>query len=231
MSTSEEIISKVEEILGRESIVEGRHSFFQLQHFVVNSEPTTQSRMWQCVRELRKRREVIEQISLELEETKDNITILELEIKKLKFKDNEIFRSPYADKDLNMLERDLIAVKKRQLERRRIAQQRIIDNLQKTRQENLDEAALFLKSFEALERIEPLKAFDDPDSQRQYWNGKLTNDLNLKLLLQQPIDIELAKTIMALPNDVPVKNNFIFLIDQSQKKMSERSPTRKIEAK
>lgn len=232
MSISEEIISKMEEILlNKENIVEGRHSFFQLQHFVINGQPTTQSRMWQCVRELRKRYNVVKQIDLEVEETKDNISILDLEIKKIDIRTASLL---LEESELAKVERELNSVKKRQLERRKTSLQQLVKNCETSRQEQLDEGLLFLKSLEALEKIEPLKPFDDPESQRQYWNGKLTNELNLKLLLQQPIDIEMAKTIMALPNDVPIKNQLTMLfaqIQNVQNKVNERSPARKIEAK
>jgi prephenate dehydrogenase len=35
----------------------GRHSYFQLKYFIVGKEPTPQAKIWQCLREMKARRD------------------------------------------------------------------------------------------------------------------------------------------------------------------------------
>lgn len=204
---STELLRKIDEILANDVV--SRHSFFQLQHFVVNKEPTTQSRMWQCIRELRMRREAIEKIQFEIEETKDNLQLAELEIRKIEIGWN-ITRD---NSEMGKLGRESDEIKKRQFQRRKDVTARSLEDLRKRLLEQMEEAQFFTKSLEALQKIEELKPFDDPQSQREYWNERLTQELNVRLLLKQPIDAELAKTIFALNEDAPIKKQLINLIE------------------
>ena len=63
------ILKDMDELLKNDVV--DRHSFFQLRHFLIDSEPTTQGRMWQALRELKTRREALTGITTEIEEQKD----------------------------------------------------------------------------------------------------------------------------------------------------------------
>ncbi len=62
--------------------------------------------------------------------------------------------------------------------------------------------------MDKLQEIEELKDFDDLDAQKDYWNHKLGEEINLRILMHQPIDTELAKTVLALPEDISIKVDF-----------------------
>lgn len=206
---STDLLRKIDEIL--ENDIVSRHSFFQLQHFVVNKEPTIQSRMWQCIRELRTRRDAIEKIQFEIEETKDNLMLAEIEIKKIDLNNDEVCK---AEGKFEELVRESREIQKRQLSRRKDATEKSLIELRRRLIEQIEEAQFFVKSVEALQKIEELKPFDDPQSQRDYWNERLTQELNVRLLLRHPIDTELAKTIFALNEDAPIKKQLINIMEQ-----------------
>lgn len=86
------------------------------------------------------------------------------------------------------------------------------------------EAQFFEESFRSIEKIEALKPYDDYDSQLEYWNEKLLEELNLKLLLRQPIDIEQVKIIMTLDDKAPVKKTMVKILQSvhDQVKMIEK---------
>ena len=77
---SRDIHKEVTELLDKRDIV-NRHSFFQMKHFIINKEPTHQSRLWQCLRELKVRKEAIDSIKMELEDADDNLKLTEIEMK------------------------------------------------------------------------------------------------------------------------------------------------------
>ena len=78
MSTRElEFTEKLEKMV--EQAPENRHSYFQLKYFVIGKEPTLQAQMWQCLRELQARKETIDSLALEIEDTKDQIELLDVE--------------------------------------------------------------------------------------------------------------------------------------------------------
>jgi hypothetical protein len=68
-----------------------------------------------------------------------------------------------------------------------------------------EESRFFVETFKNLNKIEPLRHFDDFESQKEYWNEKLTQKVNLKMLTQNSIDSELVETIVALPDGVQIK--------------------------
>jgi hypothetical protein len=61
-----------------------------------------------------------------------------------------------------------------------------------------------------------LKHFDDLEAQKQYWHEKLTQKVNLKMLTQNSIDTELIETIVALPDDVKIKQQTLQTLNVKQ---------------
>jgi len=59
-----------------------RHSYFQLKYFLIGKEPTNQSKMWQCLRELKSRKESLKSILLEREDLKDKLELLDINAKR-----------------------------------------------------------------------------------------------------------------------------------------------------
>ena len=195
MNKNEIANQKIENIIKNEIV--DRHSYFQLKNFLVGKEPTLQSKLWRCVREIKIRKDSIDSINLETEDVQDDIELIEIEKKQTK--------SENCDK--------VAEIKARKLNRRKISlNKRLFDLNQKLK--NITEECDFLANcFFELEKIEKIKNYDDPKEQEKYWNAKLTEELNTKLIFGLPPDSELIKTIYALDSNSIVKNNLISLIN------------------
>jgi len=193
IENNNKLFTEMDEVLKYE--VSQRHSYFQLKYFVVGKEPTVQSKMWQCLRELKSRRESLEAIELEVEDSKDKLELLDISIEKI-----DLAR-PKAD-ELTQRESD---IKIRQIERQKKAAQANLLQLAERKKWLEEESRFFLETFKNLLRIEPLKHFDDLDSQKEYWGERLAQKLNLKMLTHNQLDTELVETIVALPDDMPIK--------------------------
>ncbi len=63
--------------------------------------------------------------------------------------------------------------------------------------------------FETLQKTETLRDFDDVDAQKQYWQEKLSQKLNLKMLTGGQLDTELIETVIALPDDMHIKQQIL----------------------
>lgn len=174
-----------------------RHSYFQLKHFLIGKEPTIQSKLWRCIREIKIRQDSIDAINLEIEDVKDDIQLIEMEISET---------SPVLG------EREEIKLRKKQRKKQNF-ERRLYDLTQKLK--NLIEECDFLaNSFSELEKIEKLKSFDDMEEQEKYWEAKLTEEWNAKSISGMPPDAELIKTILALDSTSKIRNNFISNINK-----------------
>lgn len=187
-----------------EQSVPQRHSFFQLRYFVIGKEPTNQAKMWQCLREIKVRKESLDSIELELEEQNDGLELIEVEEKVLGL-------SKFEDKNQEIAElknkENKIKIKKLKRQKKAI-NSNIIQLLSKKKyiEEELD---FFLEMFKTLEKVEPLKSLDDVEAQKAYWSEKLAQKLNLKMLLGGQLESELVETIVALPDDMSIKKQIL----------------------
>ena len=193
------------------------HSYFQLKYFVVNKEPTFQAKMWQCLREMKSRRDSLVAIDLEIEEAKDRSETLDIQIKR----HLKIGFDVSSDEEINKLNEQEHQIKTRRLLRKKKAAEENIVELQEKKIFIEDEARFFLETYKNLEKIEKLKPFDDLDSQKAYWGNKLSEKINLKMLLQNPLDTELIETVLALPDDVPVKKQMVGKLNAIQTQLLE----------
>ena len=175
-----------------------RHSYFQLKYFVIGKEPTHQARLWRCLRELESRKDSLNSINLEIQEVQDNMLLLDLDIKALQ----DTQDNPH--KEINL----------RKMNRRKAETNNNLYKLVKKLKFVEEEANFFLQAFKGLEKLETLKPFDDQKMQEEYWNEKLSQDLNLSLMLQRPLDPELVKTILSLNNDLPIKKQVTYIINE-----------------
>lgn len=200
---SENLLAEMDDVLKNE--VAQRHSYFQLKYFLIGKEPTNQAKMWQCLRELKSRRESLEALDLETEETKDKIELLDISLEKLNLK--EIIPIEQNEKSLNLvvLQQRELDVEARRLERQKRNMEKSLLELQERRKWIEQEAKFFLESFKFLSKIEPLRNFDDVDAQKEYWTARLSQKLNLKMLTQNQLDTELIETIISLPEEMPLK--------------------------
>lgn len=192
-------------LLLKNNVVE-RHSYFQMKYFIINKEPTTQAKLWQCLREIKSRFEALQALSMELEDGKDNIELVNIKIDKLAKK-----IETYEENE-EVTKRELEIQLKKTI-RRRVAAFKNIMQLEEKKKSLEEEGKFFIEMFKIWSEVEPLKAYDDFDAQCQYWGEKLQNKLNLKLIMNAGIDTELIETILALPDQIPVKQQTLKSLD------------------
>ena len=81
------------------------------------------------------------------------------------------------------------------------------------------EVTYLIGAFETISKVEPLKSLDDIEAQQQYWNEKFTEELNLRLILKQPLDSDFVKTIMSLDEKSAVKQQMTAILLKVQDQM------------
>jgi hypothetical protein len=206
----------------KDSDLAERPSLFQMQCFILQKEPTTQGKLHQCLLELKSRQDALISIELEIEEQMDRLELLDIELeRKTKITSSDEF-----------FEREK-AVFIRQNDRQRTSISNHIEKL-RSKQKNIEEESLFwISAFHQLAKKEGLKQWDDPDVQKEYWNEKLRNELNLRLLLRQLPDLDTMRSILALNDDSPLKKKTIEMLQrhnqQATPKQSEALETSKAE--
>lgn len=189
------IIEKIQEIFPKDLEVSSRHSYFQLQYFLIGKEPTNQSKMWQCLKELQARKDNLENLDLQIEEEKDNLELQNLNI--LELQNEEI--------DSNDIKKRKIEIKIKSIKRLIDSINKNISNLYNKKKNLEEECEFFIKTFQNINKNEPLKHFDDLAAQKEYWGTKLLEKANLRLITGNNIDSDLLETILALPDDIQIK--------------------------
>lgn len=202
MATKEEILAQAKNVLRTEVV--DRHSFFQLQHFVIGKEPTHQARLWRCVREIKARSENLDALKLEIDDKKDSLRLSELD-----------FEMPvHVGDEFEQQAQERIRIHKRQIKRKMIGIEHDLQTLEAKQNYLLEEIEFFIRCYAKLSETEKLKPWDDTESQKEYWNAKLSQEMSSKLLMRLPVDTELLKTILALHDSSPVKQETIKLLEE-----------------
>lgn len=178
-----------------------RATFFQLKHFVIGKEPTVQSQIWACIRNIEDRRSQIDVLELEIDNAEDDLKLLDIQIEKLE--------------KVSELESEIHC---RKLNRQKQALSKNTEKLKNKIKYVLEELQYFLRAFKHLTEISGgVKDWDDIQMQKEYWNGKLREELNLSLLLNKPVSNELVQTILSLDDDMPVKKEMVTILENVQK--------------
>lgn len=178
--------SLIEKINSLPAKASERATFFQLKYFVIGKEPTIQAKLQSCLRELNSRKNTIESISIELEEEFDNIELLKIS-----------------------LEKEESEIQKRKTIRQILAKEKRIESLRKTLKGAEEEANFIIEMFEYINTLEELKDWDDFTVQEEYWNARLTQEFQSRLISGLPVDAEIMKTILALPDKTPIKSKLL----------------------
>ena len=205
-------MEEMRDLLSQQEISQ-RHSYFQLKYFLIGKEPTYQSKMWQCLRELRNRVESLDNMSLEIDELKDKIEILDISKNRISY---SMEKTDNSDSYLSDLQRKESMINMRQLERQKTSLNNNIKEIEERKKSILEECRFFIETYKNLVKIEPLKHFDDLHSQMQYWHEKLTQKVNLKMLTGGNIETELIETIIALPDEVQIKQQTLQTLNKKQ---------------
>jgi hypothetical protein len=201
---SSEIYQKACELINKAPVC-SRHTFYQLKHFVLGKELTTQAKLQKCIREIDARKNSLKSMILSIEEAQDEVKILNLKIKLLEKK-----------KTKNELHKEYKVIQKRKLLRKKEALLDSINEMQQKFKETEEEISFFMSAFQQLELIEPLKRHDDPEANSQFWNENFAQELQLRLLLQKPLDLELVKCILALDPSSSTRKEMIGILEQIQ---------------
>ena len=98
--------------------------------------------------------------------------------------------------------------------------QKTLKQLENRQKFAIQEARFFMQAFESLQKIEPMKDYDDLESQQEYWNEIISQKINLKMLLQQTLDTELVQTALSLHNNAPVKMQITQMLDRVQQQIA-----------
>ena len=188
--------------------VSNRHSYFQMKYFIVMKEPTHQARLWRCLREIEARKQALDAMKLEIEDTRDHQELLQFELGDLELKVQGL--------PIDSLEYKKLSISKRSALRKQVALEGTLASLTHKYQETLEEAMFFVNTYKNLEKKAPLKPFDDFESQKEYWNEKISQEFHLMGLLGQPVGLELVKTALALEDSMPIKQQLIQKLTQTQ---------------
>lgn len=203
----------------KEVDLKDRHSYYQLGHFILGKEPTIQSKLWQCIREITPRYETLNALELEILNFDENYKIVELKIKILENKISQLSLNPNNQNDI--LKANIIEIKKKRLERTLSQKNSSKEKLLKKKKMVEEELTFFVKNFYELEKVEKIKNWDDFHVQNDIWTAKLGSELNLRLLLNLPTDIELCKTVLSLPDNNQVKVQLVNSLKSIQAKISQ----------
>lgn len=201
----ENLIEKIDNVIKHDVV--SRHSYFQLKYFLIGKEPTNQAKMWQCLRELKMRKDNYKSLSLQIEEEKDKLELQEIGLLKL---------NKLKEKESDDLSKRELEIKTRQINRLILNIKNNLSDLVEKRKYLEEECEFFLQTYKNIEKTEPLKNFDDLDAQKEYWGTKLLEKINLKILLENNIDIELVETVLSLPDDIPIKQQVLNKLNNLQ---------------
>ena len=202
------------------SKVSGRHTLYQLKHFVLGKELTTQAKMWKCLRELEARLASAKAMKISLDDAEDDRRLLEIRMDVLEKKTTK-----------GILHREYREIQVRKLGRKRKALMDSICDIKKRLLETEEEMGFFLGAYRQMESIEPLRPHDDPESNAHYWDQNFAQELQLRLMFQRPLDLELVKSILALDAGSSTRKELLGIIEQIQRQAIGEGQRRGIDQK
>jgi chromosome segregation ATPase len=85
----------------------------------------------------------------------------------------------------------------------------------KSKIDSYEKEIKFLKElFDQINERVPLKPWDDYNVQLEYWNAKMTQEINTRAIMGLPADLETIKLIAALPDQMPIKKQLLSHIEK-----------------
>jgi len=210
---SSELKKTMDDVLEKHPL-SNRMSYFQLKNYIIGKEHTLHGKMWQCIREITTRRDSLESIILQIEDINDKLELLDIQKERLNLKIKELDHSCTSSEDKLTLRE--YAIKNKQIDRDRKQLEKNGEDLVDKMKGIQEESNYYLQAFESLKKSGDWKEYDDEQAQEAFWNAKLAHELNMRLVLGQPIDIELGKTIEALNDQAPAKQRLMGIINERQ---------------
>ena len=90
----------------------------------------------------------------------------------------------------------------------------------------IDKSYVNVKLKELFKKYNPenkIIDIEDKKNQLDYWNEKLDQELGLTSLLGHPLSMELVRSVLALPNEAPVKMQMNLALENAGKKLLNQS--------
>lgn len=199
---SSETVDQASDLISK-SGVSGRHTFYQLKHFVLGKELTTQAKMWKCIRELEARLGSARSIIRGIEESQDDLEILKIKA--------EILEKKKTKRPLHKRYKE---IRRRKLGRSMSALEDSMADMRKRLSETEEEMRFFLGAYRQMESLEPLRSHDDPEANAHYWDQNFAQEMQLRMMLQRPLDVELVKSILALDDRSSTRNELVGMLEQ-----------------
>lgn len=219
---STDLVSKMDEIIEKANMPD-RNSFFQIEKFIIGTQPTAQAQLWAIVRELDSRKEQIQAIEKDLLDAEDNLELISINMEKIDREIRILSKITETDNpfvDLNIREKE-INIKK--LEREKKSLISASQKLNKKLKCIFEEVNCFILGYEKITNIcGPIKPVDDPEAQKEMWNEKFLEEFNLRIILNKPFDTEFVKHVLYMDDKSTVKKQMINMIDQIQNNMSKK---------
>lgn len=215
MSELAEIEKKLEEFTKTHHLLP-KHTDFQIEHFMIGKETGKNGKIWQCIRELNARKDNLEALNLEIEQTKDNLELAKIKCEIYKIK--KTFNKNFQLENLNKRKKDILIRK----------QDRLITNIENSlhklherKQSILLECKKIIEVFNQHNPQNKVIDIDDKDNQLEYWNNKLLEEINLNAMLGMPVGLEIVKSVLALPENSQVKVQLVNAMVNNGKKLLE----------
>jgi hypothetical protein len=212
------VIEKANIILSKINLPD-RHSFFQIERFIIGKEGTIQGKLWQIVREIDARMETFDSYQRQLENAEDNLELFDIQIERLNIQIRENVSLNNEIAQLNIREAE-ININKLQRDKSGLVQscQKVKHKLKCV----IEEIAYLSMGFEKISQQQEIKHWDDIDVQKEIWEDKLLEEYNLRAIFNRPLDQEFVKTVLCLPEDSNVKQHMIRTIDTIQRQLEEK---------
>lgn len=213
---SSELMEKVDTIL-KKVLLPDRHTYFQIEKFMIGKEPTAQAQLWAIARELQARSETVDTYKKDLADAEDGLELFDIKIERLDRTIKRLSQKKGLYTDLNIQECEINI---RKLQREKEALIKSAQKANKRLKAVMEEMAHLAAGYDKIVEVAgEAKAFDDEQSQKEMWNEKLLEEFNLRIILQRPLDPEFVKTVMCLHDEAPVKKQVVNLIENIQTKM------------
>jgi len=182
-----------------------RHSDFQIEKFIIGKEPTHIGRAWQCLREIEARYDSLVNLDLEIENCKDDIALKLIERSD---KENETnVKIVVKTIEIKKINRQILVLE---------------NNLAKLHKKKIcleEESKKFVSIFNELISKIKYVDFNDEKAQKEYFENKFSNEINLNILLGHPINNELVKSTMCLDDNSKIKTSLVESFTNIQRKM------------
>jgi hypothetical protein len=218
-----QVVEKANAVLNNVNLPD-RHSYFQIEKFIIGKEGTLQGKLWQIVKEIDVRMETFDTYQKQLEDAEDNLELMDIKIEKLEIQIREKGGDDFGlerneeIKQLNIREHE-INIRKAQRDKALL-----VRSSRKVRHKLkcvIEEIAYLTMAYQKISEKESIKPWDDAEVQQEIWNDKLLEEYNLRAILNRPLDTEFVKTVLCLHDDAKVKQHMVKTIDNIQRKLEE----------